>query len=97
MTKNCPHRDIIRCNAERKNIVESKKRSSVKSFSFVIFHVTVATLIFSAAVYAITGEWEYEYFKPLSLAFLTYLGWEIISYYWHERLWNIIPKLRRFK
>jgi len=77
--------------------MESRKRSSVKSFSFVIFHITVATLIFSAAVYAITGKWDYEYFKPLGLAYLTYLGWEIISYYWHERLWNIIPKLRRFK
>lgn len=97
MTKNCPQRDIIRCNAERRNLVESRKRSSVKAVSFVLFHVTIATLIFSSAVYAITGKWEYEYFKPLSLAFLTYLGWEFISFYWHERLWNIIPKLRRIK
>ena len=77
--------------------MESKKRSYLKSFSFLTFHVTVATLIFSRAVFAITGKWEYEYFKPISLAFLTYLGWELVSYYWHERLWNIIPKLRRIK
>ena len=69
--------------------MESTKRSLLKSFSFVTFHVTVATLIFSTAVFAITGKWEYEYFKPISLAFLTYLGWELISYYWHERLWAI--------
>ena len=77
--------------------MESTKRSLLKSFSFVTFHVTVATLIFSTAVFAITGKWEYEYFKPISLAFLTYLGWELVSYYWHERLWNIIPKLRGIK
>jgi sterol desaturase/sphingolipid hydroxylase (fatty acid hydroxylase superfamily) len=77
--------------------MESKKRSYLKSFSFVTFHVTIATLIFSTAIFLITGKWEYEYFKPISLAFLAYLGWELVSYYWHERLWNIIPKLRRIK
>lgn len=69
----------------------------MKSISFVVFHVTVATLIFSAAVFSITGKWEYEYFKPISLAFVTYIGWELVSYYWHERIWNIVPKLRRIK
>ena len=77
--------------------MESTKRSLMKSISFVVFHVTVATLIFSAAVFSITGKWEYEYFEPISLAFVTYLGWELVSYYWHERIWNIVPKLRRIK
>ena len=68
--------------------MESRKRSSLKAICFTIYHVTVATLIFSAAVYWITGEWEYEYLEKMGIGLATYVVWEIVGYYIFERIWN---------
>lgn len=68
--------------------MESRKRSSLKAIWFTIYHVTVATLIFSAAVYWITGEWEYEYLEKMGIGLATYVVWEIVGYYIFERIWN---------
>ena len=68
--------------------MESRKRSSMKAVSYVAFHITVATLIWSYAIYLVTGEWEYEYFQPISVGFMLYLVWELVGYYIFERIWN---------
>lgn len=75
--------------------MESKKRTSLKAVCYTIYHVTIATLIFSAVVYFITGKWEYEYFEKIGFGLIGYLIWEIFGYYIFERLW---PKtFRRIK
>ena len=64
--------------------MDSIKRTSLKAICYTIYHVTIATLIFSTVIYFITGKWEYEY-----------VAWEIFGYYIFERLW---PKtFRRIK
>jgi uncharacterized membrane protein len=68
--------------------MESRKRSSMKAVSYVAFHITVATLIWSYAIYLVTGEWEYEYLQPISVGFMLYLVWELVGYYIFERIWN---------
>ena len=67
--------------------MESKRRTSLKATCYTIYHVTVATLIFSTVVYFITGKWEYEYFEKIGVGLLGYVAWEICGYYIFERLW----------
>ena len=75
--------------------MESFKRTSLKAICYTLYHVTVATLIFSTVVYFITGKWEYEYFEKIGIGLLGYVAWEIFGYYIFERIW---PKtFRRIK
>jgi uncharacterized membrane protein len=67
--------------------MESKKRTSLKAICYTIYHVTIATLIFSGVLYVATGKWEYEYLEPISIGFVSYLAWEIFGYYIFERIW----------
>lgn len=67
--------------------MESRKRTSLKAICYTIYHVTIATLIFSTVIYFITGKWEYEYVEPISMGFVAYLAWEIFGYYIFERIW----------
>lgn len=68
--------------------MESKKRSSIKAISYTIFHVSIASLIFSYLIYIITGKWENEYLEPITLGFMAYVVWEIVGYFIFERIWN---------
>ena len=68
--------------------MESTKRSSLKAIYYTIYHVTIATLIFSAIVYWITGKWEYEYLEKMGTGLLAYVAWEFVGYYIFERIWN---------
>ncbi len=58
--------------------MESLKKSSIKTFSWEIFHLVVLAGI----IYIFTGEWEYA-----SLGALIYIAIEALGYFVHERLW----------
>ena len=58
--------------------MESIKKSTVKTFSWEVFHFTVL----AAIIYAVTGEWEYAGFGAA-----VYIAIESLGYYVHERLW----------
>lgn len=58
--------------------MESTKRSSIKTFSWEIFHLVVLAGI----IYLFTGEWEYA-----SLGAILYIAIESLGYFIHERLW----------
>ena len=58
--------------------MESIKKSTVKTFSWELFHFTVLATI----IYIISGEWEYA-----SLGAIIYITIEAFGYYLHERLW----------
>jgi uncharacterized membrane protein len=73
--------------------MQSIKRTSLKAVSYTIYHVTIATLIFSGVIYLITGKWEYEYFEKLGFGLLGYIVWEIIGYSIFEMIW---PKIEKF-
>lgn len=68
--------------------MESRKRSSLKAICYTLYHVTIATLIFSAVVYWITGRWEYEYLEKMGTGLIAYIVWEFGGYYIFERIWN---------
>ena len=58
--------------------MESNKRTSIKTVTWELFHLTVLAGI----IYAFTGEWEYA-----TLGALFYIAIESIGYFVHERLW----------
>jgi uncharacterized membrane protein len=58
--------------------MESIKKSTVKTFSWELFHFTILATI----IYIISGEWEYA-----GLGAIIYTGIEAFGYYVHERLW----------
>jgi uncharacterized membrane protein len=59
-------------------MIESIKKSSIKTISWETFHLVVLAGI----IYIFTGEWEYA-----SLGAIIYIAVEAIGYYVHERLW----------
>jgi uncharacterized membrane protein len=63
--------------------MESIKKSTVKTFSWELFHFTVLATI----IYIISGEWEYA-----SLGAIIYTAIEAFGYYLHERLWSKFGK-----
>jgi uncharacterized membrane protein len=58
--------------------MESNKRSSIKTFSWEVFHL----IVLAGIIYLFTGEWEYA-----SLGALIYIAIESLGYFIHERLW----------
>jgi uncharacterized membrane protein len=58
--------------------MESKKRTSLKTITWEIFHL----LVLAGIIFIFTGEWEYATFG----AFL-YIAFEAAGYFVHERLW----------
>ena len=73
--------------------MDSLKRISLKASCYTIYHVTIATLIFSTVIYFITGKWEYEYFEKIGLGLLGYILLEIIGYSIFEMIWPKVEKL----
>jgi hypothetical protein len=73
--------------------MDSLKRISLKASCYTIYHVTIATLIFSTVIYFITGKWEYEYFEKIGLGLVGYVLWEIIGYSIFEMIWPKVEKL----
>jgi uncharacterized membrane protein len=59
-------------------MVESTKRTSIKTFTWELFHLTVLAGI----IYVFTGEWEYA-----TLGAIFYIAIESLGYFIHERLW----------
>ena len=58
--------------------MESTKRTSIKTVTWELFHLTVLAGI----IYVFTGEWEYA-----TLGALFYIAIESLGYFLHERLW----------
>jgi uncharacterized membrane protein len=58
--------------------MESKKKSSIKTISWEMFHLVVLAGI----IYIFTGEWEYAGFGAI-----LYIAIESLGYFVHERLW----------
>ena len=58
--------------------MESTKRTSIKTVTCELFHLTVLAGI----IYVFTGEWEYA-----TLGALFYIAIESLGYFLHERLW----------
>lgn len=58
--------------------MESTKRTTIKTVTWEIFHLTVLAGI----IYGFTGEWEYA-----TLGAIFYIAIESIGYFIHERLW----------
>mgnify|MGYP000131502167 FL=1 len=73
--------------------MDSLKRISLKASCYTIYHVTIATLIFSTVIYFITGKWEYEYFEKIGLGLIWYILWEIVGYSIFEMFWPKVEKL----
>jgi len=72
--------------------MESIKRISLKATCYTIYHVTIATLIFSTVIYFITGKWEYEYFEKIGMGLFGYIIWEIFGYSLFEIMWSKFRK-----
>lgn len=68
--------------------MQSRKTTSLKAICYTLYHVTIATLIFSTIVYWITGNWEYEYLEKMGAGLIAYIAWEFAGYYIFERIWN---------
>ena len=58
--------------------MESTKRTSIKTVTWELFHLTVLAGI----IYSFTGEWEYA-----TLGAIFYIAVESLGYFIHERLW----------
>ena len=58
--------------------MESKKKSSIKTISWEMFHLVVLAGI----IYIFTGEWDYAGFGAI-----LYIAIESLVYFVHERLW----------
>jgi hypothetical protein len=58
--------------------MESTKRTSIKTVTWELFHLTVLAGI----IYAFTGQWEYA-----TLGAIFYIVIESLGYFVHERLW----------
>lgn len=72
--------------------MESLKRTSIKAICYTLYHVTIATLIFSTVICFITGKWEYEYFEKMGIGLLGYVVWEIFGYSIFEMIWPKVEK-----
>jgi len=64
--------------------MESNKRSMIKTLSWETVHLIGVAGIISVITWILTGEVEYEY---ATLGALTYIGFESLGYYIHERVW----------
>jgi uncharacterized membrane protein len=60
------------------DIMESTKRTLLKTFSWETFHLVGV----AGVIYIFTREWEYA-----SLGALMYIAWEALGYFLHERAW----------
>lgn len=58
--------------------MESKRKTSIKTFSWETFHLVVIAGI----IYLFTGEWEYAGFGAI-----LYIAVESLGYFIHERIW----------
>lgn len=58
--------------------MESTKRTSIKTVTWELFHLT----ILAGIIYAFTGEWEYA-----TIGAIFYIAIESLGYFIHERLW----------
>ena len=58
--------------------MESNKRTSLKTISWELFHLTVLAGI----IFLFTGEWEYA-----TLGAMLYIAFEAAGYFIHERIW----------
>jgi uncharacterized membrane protein len=58
--------------------LESTKRTSIKTVTWELFHLT----ILAGIIYAFTGEWEYA-----TIGAIFYIAIESLGYFIHERLW----------
>lgn len=63
---------------------ESNKRSLIKTLSWETVHLVGVAGIISVITWMLTGEVEYEY---ATLGALTYIAFESLGYYIHERAW----------
>jgi uncharacterized membrane protein len=59
-------------------MVESNKRTSLKTISWEMFHL----IVLAGIIYLFTGDWEYAGFGAI-----LYIGIESLGYFVHERLW----------
>lgn len=68
----------------RRLLMESNKRSMIKTLSWETVHLIGVAGIISVITWILTGEVEYEY---ATLGALVYIGFESLGYYIHERVW----------
>jgi len=61
--------------------LDTKKRAWVKSITWRIFGI----LILGTLMYLITGNW-----KETGWVTIIFHGIRIVTYYWHERIWDKI-------
>ena len=68
----------------RRLLMESNKRSIIKTLSWEAVHLIGVAGIISVITWVLTGEVEYEY---ATLGALAYIAFESLGYYIHERVW----------
>ena len=76
---------------KERQVMESNKRTLLKTLSWETFHLIGVAGIISAVSYMLTGNIEYEY---ATLGAIGYIAWEALGYYIHERLWTKVKKIK---